>query len=211
MKILLIGDSGVSDWSKKYPGVCGWPNMLAKTHEVTNLGQSGVSEYRILKQLMTVNNLDDYDVIIVSHTSPYRVTTRRHPVHAGDDLHSAADLLYADIEYHHSTWRKWVSAALRSAYGFFKHHYDEEFQETIYTLIREKINNIIGDRVSAILITRAVPARFNTEPTQLNLWPVYNNDRAQNLPVEANHLSKEGNAAFYEQVTAFLDQIEKNG
>ena len=54
----------------EWPGENGW-SKLAKQHDVTNVAQAGVSEYKILKQLHNAE-LKDYDAIIVSHTSPSR-------------------------------------------------------------------------------------------------------------------------------------------
>ena len=98
--ILIIGDSFAADWSTKYNNYLGWPNLLAQSHSVTNLAQAGVSEHKIYKQLCSVQDLSVYDVVIVAHTSPFRVPTKRHPMHSKDVLHKDADLIYSDIEYH---------------------------------------------------------------------------------------------------------------
>jgi hypothetical protein len=97
-KILIIGDSFSSDWSKKYKDYPGWPNLLAQDFDMTNLSQPGCSEFRILKQLKSVD-LNEYDFVIISHTSPSRIYTRQHPIHSGDPLHSESDLIFTDIEY----------------------------------------------------------------------------------------------------------------
>ena len=57
MKLLLAGDSFAAEW----PGENVWPKLLAKQHDVTNVAQAGVSEYKILKQLHNAE-LKDYDV-----------------------------------------------------------------------------------------------------------------------------------------------------
>ena len=98
--ILIIGDSFAADWSTKYKDYLGWPTLLAQSHTVTNLAQAGVSEHKIYKQLCSVQDLSVYDVVIVAHTSPFRVPTKRHPMHSKDVLHKDADLIYTDIEYH---------------------------------------------------------------------------------------------------------------
>ena len=98
MNILIVGDSFAADWTVKYKGI-GWPNMLSKRHNVTNLAQAGCSEYKIYKQLLSVN-LDDFDYIIASHTSPYRIYVTEHPVHSMDKLHNDCDLIYTDLKEH---------------------------------------------------------------------------------------------------------------
>ena len=100
MHVLIVGDSFAADWSAKHCDLFGWPNLLAKHHTVTNLAQAGVSEYKIYKQLISVD-LSQFDLVIVAHTSPYRVVTRSHPVHYNNSLHKHADLLFGDIEYHY--------------------------------------------------------------------------------------------------------------
>jgi hypothetical protein len=99
-RVLIIGDSFGADWSVKYRDYPGWPSLLARVYSVVNLAQAGISEYKIYKQLLSVTDLDSYEYVIVSHTSPYRVTTNSHPVHANDLLHNNADLIFNDIEYH---------------------------------------------------------------------------------------------------------------
>ena len=55
MHLLIIGDSFAADWSVKYADKKGWPNFLAEKYSVTNLAQAGCSEYKIKKQLDSVN------------------------------------------------------------------------------------------------------------------------------------------------------------
>jgi hypothetical protein len=56
MNLLICGDSFAADWTVKYPGE-GWPNLMSKIHNVTNLAQAGCGEYKVLKQLESVNLL----------------------------------------------------------------------------------------------------------------------------------------------------------
>ena len=64
MKILILGDSFATDWTSKYPQGKGWPNLLAEKFDVTNLAQAGISEYKILKQIKSVSNLEKFDLKI---------------------------------------------------------------------------------------------------------------------------------------------------
>jgi hypothetical protein len=80
MKILVVGDSFAADWTVKYPCGKGWVNLLAEHHDVTNLAQAGCCEYRILKQLKENYIAGHFDAVIVSHTSPYRLYTRKNPI-----------------------------------------------------------------------------------------------------------------------------------
>lgn len=142
MKILVVGDSFASDWQKKYPNLEGWPNFISQKYNVTNLAQSGISEYKIYKQICKIN-LDDYNLLIINHTSPYRIPTVKHPLYSDDLLHYNSDLIFSDIEYHAKKFINKFNFSLQSAYGFFIHHYDKDYQETTYQLYKEKINSLI--------------------------------------------------------------------
>ena len=54
MHILICGDSWAADWSVKYNGI-GWPNILQQHHDITNVAQAGVSQYRICQQLQDID------------------------------------------------------------------------------------------------------------------------------------------------------------
>ena len=54
MKLLITGDSFASNWYPKYKEK-GWPNYLEEKFQVTNLAQAGCSEYKIYKQLRSIN------------------------------------------------------------------------------------------------------------------------------------------------------------
>ena len=189
MKILIIGDSFAADWSVKYNQYKGWPNLLADTYDVTNLAQAGVSEYKIYKQLDKVLWIGEYKLVIVSHTSPYRVPTRNHPIHHNDLLHNSADLMLNDITYHSKKITNFFNKSLESASSFFKYHYDVDFYETTYKLYRKAIE----DRLN---ITKFI---------SLNMFP----DSEQKCTIDLsnvvtthkgkiNHMSEEGNKLVFE-------------
>jgi hypothetical protein len=134
MNILIVGDSFSTVW----PNTQGsWVEMLSKNNSVTNLSQAGISEYKILKQLESTH-IPAYDLVIVSHTSNSRVHTRQHPIHSAG-LHKNCDLIITDLVPRFS----WFNPSLKAAINWFKYHYDSEYQETIYGLIRAKISKII--------------------------------------------------------------------
>lgn len=135
MKILLAGDSFAAKW----PGSDnGWPDLLSQTFDITNVAQAGIGEYKILKQIKK-SNLKDFDLVIVSHTSPYRLHTPKHPI-TRVGLHENCDLIYLDLE---SNLDK-KNESLMTAFNWFKFHYDEEYQCDIYDLMRREIDRIIN-------------------------------------------------------------------
>lgn len=136
-KILICGDSFAADWTVKYPGE-GWPNLLAKEYDVTNLAQAGCSEYKIYKQLLSAN-LNSFDHIIVFHTSPNRIYTSHHPIHYKDPLHSNSDLIYSDIKEHCKT-----NEELIPLIEYFEHHFDIEYAIFTHNLICKSIDEMLS-------------------------------------------------------------------
>lgn len=198
MKILIIGDSFAADWSIKYNYCNGWPNLLAKKYNVTNLAQAGVSEYKIYKQLETILWINEYKIVIVSHTSPYRVPTRNHPIHYNDVLHNNADLMLNDLKYHGNKLNNFFNKSLSSAINFFKYHYDVDFYETTYKLYRKAIE----DRLSC------------TNFISLNMFPNLEYKSTIDLSGlvtthngKINHVSEEGNRLIFEILTNKIQEI----
>lgn len=161
MKILIAGDSFAADWTKKYPNEIGWVNLLANEFDVTNIAQAGVSEYKIWKQIKN-EDVEKYDVIIISHTSPWRLHTRKHPIHSDDLLHNNADLMLNDLSYHKSKIKNVFNRSLKCAYEWFLYHYDPDFQEDIYKFFVADILKMVSN-VKVIEITNfeSIDCKFN--------------------------------------------------
>ena len=175
--------------------------MLADRYEVTNLSRAGVGEYKIYRQLAPTD-FDDYDVIIVCHTSPYRVHTRKHPIHGDSSFHAMADLIYSDIEYHRSKILSFINRSLTAAWHYFKYHYDLDYQEFIYCATRDKINDLLLERSVIHIDTALVPEKFRTgnfDISDINI-----------RPGEANHLSREDNIKVFELLNERIEEISKD-
>ena len=184
MRILIVGDSFAADWQKKYPDKQGWPNLLARTHIVDNLAQAGCSEYRIYKQIKLAR-LDQYDAIIVSHTSPYRIYTEYHPSRANDILHQHCDLLYADIENLAKTNREY-----RSAVDYFEKFFSLEYAEFCYNNTINKMNELLKD-CYVIHISHLTPIEEN----YIDFSNLFENYRGL-----INHYNEEGNQIIYNRI-----------
>lgn len=193
-KILILGDSFAADWSVKYKEYKGWPNLLEEKYKVTNLAQAGVGEYKIYKQLDDVD-LSIYDAVIISHTSPYRVHTRSHPIHCYDKLHKNADMIYNDIRYHRLRIRNFFNRALKSAYDFFYYHFDDEYFLTTYWLYRNEIDKKLKKKHVIVI------DNFNDKPNTLNFLYM-----APQHSGKINHFSETGNRIIYEKL---VQEIEK--
>ena len=134
MKVLIAGDSFATIWPNSQ---LGWPTLLAKKYNVVNLAQAGIGEYKILKQIKS-QEINNFDLVIISHTSPSRLHTNNHPIHK-EGFHKNCDLILNDL-INRSAFR---NPSLKAAQEYFKYHYDDEYQIDIYKLIRKQINELI--------------------------------------------------------------------
>jgi len=202
MNVLIVGDSFAADWSVKYKNVVGWPNLLAEHHTVTNLAQAGVSEYKIYKQLISVD-LATFDLVIITHTSPYRMVTCRHPIHYhSDSLHQHADLLFSDIEYHYKkTFKRFFNKSLRCAYDYFLLHFDHEYHELSYQLLVERIEKLLCDVPNIAIIT---PIALKNCITAKNTITITDD---QIKTGSNNHLSSNANQQLADSLLQKIDEI----
>ena len=203
MQVLIVGDSFAADWSVKHNDLFGWPNLLAKHHNLINLAQAGVSEYKIYKQLISVN-LTQFDLVIVAHTSPYRVVTRHHPVHYNNSLHKHADLLFGDVEYHYKkTLNGFFNKSVRCAYNFFNLHFDHEYQELSYQLIVERIEKLLCDIPNITLVT---PVALKSCITAKNVVTIVDNQIEFG---SSNHLSIDTNQQLFNMLLEKINEINR--
>ena len=186
MKILIVGDSFAADWTVKYD-VVGWPNLLAQEHDVVNNAQAGCGEYKIFLQLKQ-HNLSNYDAIIVSHTSPYRLHVDEHPVHKNDPLHYNSDFIYADVVEH----------GLKDVAEFYKKYFDMEYAEFVHGLICKEIDQL----------TKACPVIHITHSTWDNLYKFHNMIDFTGVHKRnsgfANHYNNAGNILVFEEIKSRL-------
>ena len=182
---LISGDSFAANWPDKK----GWPDLLSSKCNVTNVAQAGCSEYKIYKQLLSVN-LDDFDYIIVSHTSPYRLYVEQHPVHV-TGFHKDADFLYGDI----------LNASkgnpeLEPIVKYFENFMSTEYQDFMYKLICKEIRNIIGNRPCTHMIHLDV--EMNEFPV-LDFHAMWKKHRG-----DINHYDELGNSIIYDRIRKTL-------
>jgi hypothetical protein len=187
LKILIAGDSFAADFTIKYPG-SGWPNVLASEFNVTNLAQAGCGEYKILLQLKS-QNLHEYDVVIVSHTSPYRLHTLFHPIHHQDLLHHNSDFLYADVVAHN----------IDSIREYFEKYFDLDHAQFVHNLICKEIAELVRPIPHIHMIHMDCSYKFDN---LLNCEPLY-----QKHPGFQNHYNELGNLLVSDAVKKRLAKI----
>ena len=166
MNILIIGDSFATKYNGAYRG---WAELLEQKHTVTNLAQAGVSEYKILKQLQSVT-VKDFDCVIVSHTSPYRIHTAYNPLHTSG-FHKDCDFIYEDVK-----------DRLPDVGKFFTDYFDLDYANYVYKLIRKEITSLLTD-------ARVI------DTDQLDLKELFSTDRG-----EVQHLNEQANITFYNRL-----------
>ena len=186
-KILICGDSFAADWTKKYKGV-GWPNLLAREYKVTNLAQAGCSEYKIYKQL-TSSCLYKFDNIIVSHTSPYRLYVKKHPVYVNDPLHKNSDLIYSDIKEYKE---------LSTVVDYYEKYFDLDYAEFIHNLICKQIDELT--KLYPILhITSFDWNGLYKFPNMISFESIFDKHRG-----DINHYNGIGNQIIYDTIKTHL-------
>ena len=183
MKVLIAGDSFATVWPDSH---LGWPTLLAKKYDVVNLAQAGIGEYKILKQIKS-QEINNFDLVIVSHTSPSRLHTNNHPIHK-EGFHKNCDLILNDL-INRSAFR---NPSLKAAQEYFKYHYDDEYQIDIYILIRKQINELIT--VPYISISHVdIVNTLAIEANHIDFSNLWSKERGS-----MNHYTVEGNFKIFE-------------
>ena len=191
-KILICGDSFSADWSLDYPKCQGWPNLLTTDYKVTNLSQAGCSEYRIYKQIKS-GNLDNFDLIIVSHTSPYRIYVEDHPGQSRDKIHTNCDFLFADVEQLAKNNKDYQSVLL-----YFKKFFSVEYADFSYNLIIKEICDVVGSRPVLHLVHNS-SIKQQSWINFLNIFKKY--------PGLINHYSTQGNLQVFKSLQERIEKI----
>lgn len=185
-QVLISGDS----FAAPIDNCHSWTNLLKDEFEVINVSQAGVSEYKILKQLESVE-LDHFNFIIVVHTSPNRVYIKEHPLHANSITHSNCDLIFNDIENSNSK-----HIVIETAINYFKYIFDEIYYTEVYQLIANEIIKITESKPTLHLTF------FNNSYKQIDNWSLI----WQNYPGNINHLDATGNRHVLHKVTNWINQ-----
>jgi hypothetical protein len=170
-KILVAGDSFACDWNNTTE----WWKLL--DHDITNVAKAGVSEYKIVKSLI---NLDDYDLAIILHTSPSRIYTTNNRKHTLSKLHRDSCYVIGDILADNSN----ISEAMHL---YIKYFYNEEYVNYTHRLILKDI----------IRITTNIPTIHSSGFDYTNIYSfdtfVPANDLFNSYRGDSCHLNVAGN------------------
>jgi hypothetical protein len=196
-KILICGDSFAADYSAFSYKSTGWSAMIANDdYAVTNLAQAGVGEYKILKQLESVC-LENFDAVIVCHTSPNRVYIRNHPVYGKNTLHKDADLIYSDVEWHLKQDPN--NNILKTSKDYFDKIYDQDQQEDIYKLIQLHIEQKLCSS-KRLHLTPLYDKNNRHLPDVINLKKLFKIKQGG-----TNHYSQQDNIKIYKLIKDWIN------
>ena len=187
MKILLTGDSFVADWNDPVSGDRAWWQMLSQDHEVHNKAQPGCGEYKILKQISN-SDLTQYDLVIVGHTSPYRIHTVKNPFHSTGS-HVDSDLIYKDIAESNNSKEK------NHILYFFENMFDLEYARYIHNLVKKEIAQVLKpyNSLHISFFENFTDEYKNSE--EINFYNLWNRN-----PGRINHLNLRGNQEVYSEI-----------
>ena len=176
-RVLIVGDSFAADCAGN-----GWPKMLSTKFNVKNLAQAGCSEYRIWKQLVNAD-LSAFDCVLVSHTSPYRIAIKQHPIHK-NGYHQNCDAIYEDIKSH----------KVDTLIDFFENYFDMDHAQDMYQLIGQAIDQHLKSipSIHVCHIEKNLPCNYQHI---LNLSGEWKNHRGN-----VNHYSAAGNQLVFEKI-----------
>lgn len=184
MKIGLFGDSfGVQKRNEPFNS---WVTLLSQHYGIINHCESGVGEYKILKQLLN-SDLTEFDYIIVTHTSSTRIHVEHNPIHRASEYHKNCDIIYADIAERQDEFS--VACQL-----YFKHIFDINYATFVHNAICEKIDKLL-DNKKVIHITHFDYAGLYSFRDLINFHQLFLKNRG-----EVNHYNEDGNTKVYEEV-----------
>ena len=187
-RLLIAGDSFAAK-VKIYTQSAGWPELLAEHFDVTNLAQAGCSEYRIWQQLVS-SDLSKFDCVLVSHTSPYRVPIRQHPIHKSG-LHQNCDAIYADVKAHQ----------VHTLVDFFENYFDLEHAQHMHQLLGKTIAEHLKSIQSIHIchMEKNLPCNYEHMLDFNDTWKKY--------PGPVNHYDSTGNQIVFDQLYNKINEL----
>lgn len=185
MNLLVCGDSFSYDHKIQHS----WPTRLGQQHFVDNISQCGCGEYKIKLQLES-KNLNDYDAILIFHTSPYRLHYKYPNRMHADNFHNWSDLIFSDVEHHRHD-----DPVAKVAHDYFVHIFDEDYYLYLHNLIcRDIYQNTQAHRT--FHFTAFDYSDLYRFDNQLNdLYSVWKHN-----PGSVNHLNENGHKEFFNHI-----------
>ena len=181
MNILLCGDSFSCDGNNN-----SWVELLRQKYSILNLSQAGCSQYRIYKQLLS-QKINQFDKIIVSHTSPFRFYTKANP-NRYIGIHKNCDLIYEDVK-HFPNYK-----------FFFEEIVDIDWMIDYYNLLCEKIDKMAKNKLINITHFERSSREYKFK-NEINFNKLFLLNRG-----DINHYNIEGNLQIYKCIDNILNE-----
>jgi hypothetical protein len=131
--LLIVGDSFSS---AELSGDSGWPVLLDQNFNITNFSSPGIGEYKILQKLKSAM-LEQYELIIISHTSPNRLHSVANPLYPPGHLYRSSDIIFSDAE----SKIHQVHLA-KDIVNYYKYIFDSDYYNFIHTCCCQEIDQI---------------------------------------------------------------------
>ena len=186
--LALFGDSfGYQDSAEEFDS---WVTLLSKHYKIHNYCQAGSSQYKILKSIQLVD-LDQYDHVVITHTSPGRVYVKYNPLHQNTTKHKDCDIILSDIE--NNSDRFSVACQL-----YFKYIHDMDYAIDIHNMICKEIHELTQHH-NPCHITHFDYQSLYQFPGLINFHSMFRDNRGS-----VNHYNQIGNCRVYQTV---LDKL----
>lgn len=183
--ILIVGDSFAENCNQSSES---WTFLLSEHIDLINLAQAGCGEYKILKQLQSID-LNKFDKIIISHTSFTRFHVEHNPFYSSGK-YSNCDLIYEDVLH------KPDSKIKEHLLFLFEKLVDIEYQQFVYDSICKEIKKILKNKVCLHLNffdqNSILQRHFDNILELRDVWEKY--------PGHINHMNQQGNIMVYEKI-----------
>jgi hypothetical protein len=182
LKIGLFGDSfGVAKQTDEFSS---WFSLLSAHYDIINHCECGIGEYKILEQLRN-SDLEQFDHIIITHTSATRVHVNHNPIHSESQYHKNCDIILADIENRTDQF----SVACQQ---YFKHIFDLDYAIDVHNMICKEIQSLVNGK-SVTHITHFDYSKLFEFPNIINFYEFYLENKG---PVM--HYNQPGNIHIYQ-------------
>jgi len=190
--ILIVGDSFSSS---QLSGTNGWPVLLQKNFCITNKSSPGIGEYKILQTLQAAE-LTNYNLILISHTSPNRLHCTSNPLYPIDHMYSQSDVIFADAES-----RAGQVPVAASIVDYYKYIFDMDYYKFIHTCCCEKINQLTQS-VPVLHITHFDWTGLYQFDNMINFYTFWMDNRGNFA-----HYTQEANQTVYKQLHDRIQEI----
>jgi hypothetical protein len=192
--LLIVGDSFSS---AQLAEDSGWPVLLCQNFNVTNLSSPGIGEYKILQKIKSIQ-VNNYDFIIISHTSPNRLHTITNPLYPPGHLYSSSDIIFTDAE---SKIHQIPMA--QEIVNYYKYIFDPEYYNFIHTSCCEKIDQLTQN-TKVLHITHFEWSELYQFNNMVNFYSFWLDNQGSIV-----HYTKEANQVIYKKLLKKIQDMSQ--